>query len=186
MTTRTTLNIIRIWNILIHMNESRVCKKVFKWKKYINKETSWSRDVQNILQCVNMENNFDNVQVCNTDELKLALINLHNKDWLDMFKLIPKLRNYLQFKNSYQFDLRIMWIWTLRSKNDPIWPKLKVWYTPTGRYKGNQVHERICIFCDLGSVEGEMHFIIKCPATIIWGMNYLEKQMYPSKIIMEI
>ncbi len=33
----------------------------------------------------------------------------------------------------------------------------------TWRFKGEDVGERICIYCNMGEVEDELHFVIHCP-----------------------
>jgi len=103
--------------------------------------------------------------VCNINDAKLALMNLHNDDWLDKLRLISQMRNHLQFKASYQLENYVNM--DLKKQEQSIMVQLRCDILPlrieAGRYKEEQIHEINSIFCYSGSVEDKIHFMINCP-----------------------
>lgn len=70
----------------------------------------------------------------------------------------PKLRNYIQIKGDYYLQRRQRSLCAqLRTGSLPL-------AIEVGRYKGIPEEEGLCVFCDLGVVKDEFHFIFHCPS----------------------
>ena len=57
---RRYISIIRYWNRLIQMNNERLIKKVFLHDYDQNSNKSWSNDVENIRDTVNLLTHYEN------------------------------------------------------------------------------------------------------------------------------
>ena len=94
---------LRLWNRLLKLPDNRILKQVFRYD-YNKCTNNWSQGVKAILENINMGNIFDNLETCNLD---LALEKLHaneNKEWKDKLVFKPKLRTYLQFKDTLEVE----------------------------------------------------------------------------------
>ena len=58
----------------------------------------------------------------------------------------------------------------IKKKNE-----IQLEYIETGRYVGTNRNERNCIFCDLGVIEDEFHFILQCSRYTDLRKKYIKK-----------
>ena len=98
---RRYISIIRYWNRLIQMNNERLTKKVFLHDYDQNSNNSWSNDVENIFDSVNLLTHYENKSVCNISKLESNVKILNQNVWYEHIHCLPKLRTYILFKSEY-------------------------------------------------------------------------------------
>ncbi len=64
------INIIRLWNKFINMDENRITKCVF------NLDKNWSLELKDILYSASLSQIYDNNNICNIDIAKCICTNL--------------------------------------------------------------------------------------------------------------
>ena len=161
---RRHISILRLWNRLIKMDNSRIAKMIFMWDKRICRK-NWNYDAKSILEKIDCSENFDNNT---TIDLKLAATKLRNimsLQWKEELNAKPKLRTYVKFKENYGTESYVKFcmnrterslIAQIRSGTLPI--NIEV-----GRFRQIDIENRLCSFCDLGVIEDEIHFVTICP-----------------------
>lgn len=159
------VNTIYLWNRLITMNDSRLTKRVFKWDFDINKD-NWSNDVRKILTSVEMKDVFDNMEVCNTHNIREKLVTIEKQSWKNNIVNMPKLRTYNLFKESYVTEKYVSM--NLDRNERSLMAQVRMGILPirieVGRYRKEPVEERICQICNQNVIEDEMHFLFYCQA----------------------
>ena len=71
---------IRYWNRLINMDDSRLCKKVFLWNYSICGD-NWCAEIKDILSKIGMTRSFENKEVCILNNAMVKLFKLYAKEW---------------------------------------------------------------------------------------------------------
>ncbi len=94
--TRHHINMIRLWNKFINIDESRITKRVFNLDYLICK--NWSLELKNILYSAGLNDIYDNTNICNIDEAKCICANLRNAGWKKLILTKTKLQTYDTFK----------------------------------------------------------------------------------------
>ena len=76
-----------------------------------------------------------------------------------------KLRNYVHFKEDYITEPYVAF--NLKRGQRSLCAQLRSGALPlaveVGRYTGIPEEQRLCVLCDLGVVEDEIHFVFHCP-----------------------
>ena len=93
------INMVRLWNRLIEMDENRITKRIFMWDLSLA-HNNWTVDIRQILRYVNLEHIYDNQSVCTISELRTLEITNCNNIWATEISNKPKLRTYIKFKNN--------------------------------------------------------------------------------------
>ena len=81
------------------MNNERLTKKVFLHDYDQNSNNSWSNEVENILDTVNLLTHYENKSVCNISKLESSVKILNQNVWYEHIHCLPKLRTYILFKS---------------------------------------------------------------------------------------
>ena len=161
---RRKLNMLRLWNRLIQLDESRLSKKVFLWDYSICRN-NWTADVRKIFYEIGNQECFHNLSTTNLDEAKNNLFERLKNTWSESILLKPKLRTYILFKHEFCIEKYVTvnlslsdrsYLAQFRAGNLPL-------HIETGRYVNTPVEERFCFCCDLGKIEDEFHFMFDCP-----------------------
>ena len=85
---RRWINILRLWNKLIKMNENRLTKKVFEYDYFVLLGGKiWCSDVKTILTKVDLLTNFYDKTPVDLEEIENQLLNIHMIDWSNNYKL---------------------------------------------------------------------------------------------------
>lgn len=162
---RHKMNMLRLWNRLIYMENERITKLVFLWDRQQNISSNWSSQVKNTMESLNIENTYTNFTPCNLHNAEEKLRTNLETEWHNDIQSVPKLRTYILFKSSYTVEKYL----TLDLPK-PIRSKLAMFRCgvlplriETGRYRGEPVEDRICNLCDLNEIETEKHFLLHCP-----------------------
>ena len=84
------------------MNNEILTKKVFLHDYDQNSNNSWSNDVENILDTVNLLTHYEkNKSVCNISKLESNVKILNQNVWYEHIHCLPKLRTYILLKSEY-------------------------------------------------------------------------------------
>ena len=165
---------LRFWNRLIKIDDSRIVKQVFLWDYSLNNE-NWCSEIEKILENIGLLHIFYDRSICCLNEVEQKLVTENQSKWVDQCISMPKLRTYIQIKHAYCTEsyVKIYLSRYQRSLLAQIRSGILPLRIETGRYqniKDNitkkmrkmKVEERICLICNSGAVENEIHFIFEC------------------------
>ena len=184
------LNMVKYWchitkeidqsNIILYeaLNLSKtMCK---------NNQESWVGSIKEIFKYLNLEYLFTDQHKFKSNyiikKVKTSLVAKFNDQWFDILnngkknsKTGNKLRTYGKFKNTFSFEPYL----TLGTKSErQIIAKFRIsahdLEIERGRYLGLKAENRTCNLCK-GSVEDELHFLLKCPSLANHRQHYLDK-----------
>ena len=160
--TRRWVNILRLWNRLVKMNDSRITKKIFLYDYSFNNK-SWCSDVKSILSFVNMEDIYRNKLTCDVNIIEKVLLSKHNETWLNGIHNVAKLRTYVTFKTEYCCENYVKR--NLEKRERSFLAQFRCGILPLrikiGRFVGQKPEDRICLYCSSNSIEDERHFLLK-------------------------
>ena len=94
---------IRYWDRVIKLHESRLTKFVFNWD-YSENNNNWCSDIENILESVNLLNLFNEKLICNIQIVKNAIYDSYENIWIENCRNKPKLRTCIMFKNVFKTE----------------------------------------------------------------------------------
>ena len=101
---RHKLEIIRLWNRLILMDNSRLAKKIFLCNYSNPKVNDWPTQVRRIFESMGELDIYNNVQVCDISYARNILFNNYAETWHASVMSKPKLRIYREFKTNYGLE----------------------------------------------------------------------------------
>ena len=78
--TRRKLNMVRYWNRLVNMDNTRITKRVFQWD-YESNVNNWSSEINKILEEHSFDREFENQALINSDVLLQRALTLEQSDW---------------------------------------------------------------------------------------------------------
>ena len=160
---RRHINIVRYWNRLLDMDNSRLCKKVFQWDYRIC-NNNWSSDVKTIMSSLNLINSFENQRQCDMNSIRTSLYDLQVSEWPRKCADLPKLRTYILFKQSYMTEEYVKI--NLKRNERSVLAQFRLGILPirikTGRFIGERIEDRLCRMCDQNQIENEIHFMFHC------------------------
>ena len=99
-TIRHKIDMLKLWNKLIHMDDMRLMKSVFIWD-YNNPYNSWCKDIKHIFQEINETVYYDDLLSCNINDIKDILRKSYSEKWKKECLNVSKLRSYVQFKKEF-------------------------------------------------------------------------------------
>lgn len=94
---RHKMNMLRLWNRLIYMENERITKRVFLWDREQNNSSNWSSQVKNIMESLNIESTYFNSTPCNLHYAEEKLRTNFETEWHNDIQSIPKL--HISFLN---------------------------------------------------------------------------------------
>ena len=165
---------LRFWNRLIRIDNSRLVKRIFLWY-YDNPTDNWCNDILQIAKLVDMDNVYENKEVFDLRKAENKFWLLMKEEWLDVLKSKPKLRTYMLFKSEFKVESYVLK--NTKKSNRSLFAQFRSGILPlaleTGRYKNvkdeqsgkyrkTNVEERTCSICNSGCVEDECHFLLHC------------------------
>ncbi len=160
---RHKVEILRMWNRFVSMNNDRLTKQVFLWDKQINKR-NWSNDVFHIISDIGQELVFVNNDIVNLTFAKENLFNQYKEQWKVQSINMPKLRTYITYKHEY---LPEPYVYNVIDRGHrSVLAQFRCGILPlaieTGRYNDIPLEYRLCDFCNDNVLEDEIHFLLKC------------------------
>ena len=161
--TRRGVEMGRLWNRLVNMEEGRVTKKVFLWDKGLCKR-NWSNEVKQML----IENDMEDAFVANSHiNLKTLNDSMHQHDcteWSTDVVKFDKLRTYITFKTELCKEEYVN-IVTNRQHRSAL-AQFRSGVLPlkieTGRFQNIPLEYRLCVLCNQDVIESESHFLLYC------------------------
>ena len=156
-------DMVRLWNRLIRMPEERITKKVFTWDTTHN--YPWAREMLAIFYEADLQYVFRNRLPCDVTQFKTKMFLNYKERWATEIWLKPKLRTYVLIKDTYSPEPYV-YLNLTRSQRS-VCAQIRSGTLPlaieTGRFYGTPEEDRLCLLCDLGEVENEIHFVFHCP-----------------------
>lgn len=173
---RRWINMIRFWNRVLSFDEERITKIVFEFD-YNRCRNNWCCDLKEVFHILELDNYFESKLMVDIDLVQSKIHTYYSNYWSNEILNISKLRTFVIFKTvfgreNYLFlDMPKYLRSTLAQFRCGIIP-IRI---ETGRFQGEPIEERICVFCSNRNVEDEFHFyyIVLC-ITIIVKKNYLK------------
>ncbi len=96
---KSILEIIRLYNRFLKMDDNRLNKKIFLWDKSLCKD-NWSMSLQNLLNDLNLENFWINSTSIPMDLAKTRVWDRLERDWRHHCSTMDKLRTYRIHKHD--------------------------------------------------------------------------------------
>ena len=144
------------------MPESRLPKMIFNME-YEHKN-SWCRDLLSIFEQTNFVHIFDNKITVDPSDVKVKLLEIFDTNFTNSLPLKQKLRNYALLK--FSFDPEPYALKYLSRNKRSIFAQLRMGILPlrieTGRFQNLDLIDRKCVYCNLGQIEDEHHFLFNC------------------------
>ena len=161
---RRWVNMLRLWNRLVSMDNNRLTKKIFLYDLNLNRNNSWCSEIRTIFDKIGLLDNFQNRNICDINSCEQLLFENHCIEWTDKTKEISKLRTYILIKNQYNTEDYVKA--HLPKQERSFLAQLRCGVLPlrveTGRFSGLKPEERVCQLCESGEIEDEKHFILMC------------------------
>ncbi len=177
------VNVLRYWNRLIQMDNSRLTKEIFNINHNHPTLGSWCYHVKNIFRQLNMTEVFLEKKICNLDVCKTKLISLEKDAILKTIDSKPKLRIYKQIMTDGEVEKYVKL--NISSGERSMLAQLRMGILPlrieTGRYTNMKLSERFCQICNVVKIEDELHFIFTCTKYEQTRKGFLEKMIYKCK-----
>ena len=122
-------------------------------------------EVLSILREADMVFVFSNNLICNINTLKQKLFLNFKTKWSNDLWLKPKLRTYVQIKDSFCPESYVTCF--LSRSQRSLCAQLRCGILPlaieVGRFTAVAEENRLCSLCDLQDIENEYHFMFYCP-----------------------
>ena len=160
--TRHWINMVRYWNRLINMDHNRLCKRIFLWDNSLC-SNNWNYEVNEIFDQLDV-NVIEDGGYCDLVKVNDKIEAEKVTDWANKVNSQPKLRTYKTFKSTYQRENYLLC--NLDRSTRSLYVQFRFGILPlrieTGRYRGESVEDRKCVYCTQNSVEDEIHFLLYC------------------------
>ncbi len=159
---RRHVEILRLWNRLINMEDDRLTKKVFMWDK--SNRHVWCKGVYDIMNKIGCINAYEFNEPVDLAAAKLKLHDLVCSEWRENVRNTPKLRTYIKFKDEYKTEPYVSVVQNRGHRS--VLAQLRSGILPlaieTGRYSNIPPEFRLCLMCTEDVVEDETHFLLHC------------------------
>ena len=159
---RRWLNMLRLWNRLVGMDNNRLTKQIFLNDFNRNRNNSWCSEIKFIFNKIGLPAIFQNKKLCDITSCEKILLENHCTEWPDKAKDVSKLRTYISFKTQHNTEDYVKAY--LPKQERSFLAQLRCGVLPlrieTGRFSGLKAEERVCQLCDSGDIEDEKHFIL--------------------------
>ena len=173
------------------MDNHCLTRKIFDYDYTNNKQ--WTTTICEIMQEIGVDHLVVSEIPVDLKWCKAVLMSNYEKTWLRCINTKPKLRTYCKWKSSFKVELYINLnlprhhrsvLAQSRSGSLPL-------YIETGRYRGIKLEERICSFCNMGTVESESHFLLDCDLynehrIIFLSLLNLNQEMYDKDALIKL
>ena len=163
---RHTILILKLWNRLCNISESRLTRRVFDWdRQYSNTRGTWSHAARQALSDIESSMSFIEVSPCNIDSA-LEKVRTIDVDTWDFKRYNPqKLRYYNLYKYDKSSEEYLLLDITKYQRS--VFAQFRCGILPleieVGRYRNSPLPERTCQVCSF-AVEDEIHFLLTCNA----------------------
>ena len=144
---RQKLEMIRLWNRIINLDDDRITKVIFNWE-YDLGLNNWCTSVEQILTECGLQKNYETKNLCNLNFLEIKLSAMNETQWKDNLHKKPKLIFYQKLKNSYSSEKYVIQnlILSLRSSFAQLRFGVLPLHVETGRFSTKSRDQRVCKF----------------------------------------
>ena len=160
---RHKCQMIRLWNRLVKMSDQRLTKHIFNWDFRVG--NSWTTELRTLFYSNGLFFIFQNKLQCNIHEIRKTMFSSYKEKWSSDIWYKPKLRSYCLIKDSYMAEPYVKY--NLSKRQRSLCAQIRSGTLPlaleTGRFNATPEEERYCMFCELGEIENEVHFLFYCP-----------------------
>ncbi len=184
---RRKLNIVRFWNRIVNMSDTRLPFIIYKWDSRC-KGNSWSKNLRKILTDLETEDSLTSMLPVSIQYCKDKFHEMQCKTWEESVRQKPKLRTYITYKKAFIVEPYVLSF--MNRKKRSYLAQYRSGILPleveTGRWINKPVEERTCKICKDGSVEDENHVTFYCTAYVKLRQAFYEdisKNIYNIKDI---
>ena len=160
---RRHTEMLRFWNRLMNMDNTRITYKVFQ-HDYNLCRNNWCSEVKSIFTKLEHENVFIDRNVCDIEALQSINMCMHAETWKENILTKPKLRTYITFKDEYGTENYVKYCSSRFQRS--LLAQIRCGILPirieVGRFNNEKEDKRICQVCDQQKIENEFHFICEC------------------------
>ncbi len=141
------------------MNADRLTKRIFIWDYNLCK--NWCKEVKQIFELIECEEMFTNKLACNLTTVKNKCKDMQNVEWKHLLSTKPKLRTYVKFKENICTEDCVKHCTSRRKRSLMAQFRIGILqlHIETGRFRDKRINERVCLLCNSGEVENELHFL---------------------------
>ena len=181
---RRKINILRLWNKLVSLDETRLAKHIFLWD-YRNPYGCWCNDVRNIFNDIDGLEYYENLLKCDLNGVLNKIVDSYRNRWKTECSKVSKLRTYVRFKTDFGIEpyLLISFKRKVRSYISQFRCGILPLRVETGRFGTHYIpeNERLCNFCNSGNIENEYHFVFDCTIYEIYRTELFDNMynIYP-------
>ena len=174
---RRWLEMLRFWNRLISLEDTRLTKKLFNHMHSLSREadTDWCGNIRSILSFINLREYFDNRQQVNIESCRSLLLAKQRESWIATVSQKPKLRFYSLFKSTFTSEKYVEI--SLSSYERSVLAQIRLGilkiHVETGRFNNTKLEDRLCNICNQNVIEDEFHFLFHCNAYDIPRNNFI-------------
>ena len=166
---RWKLNILRLWNRVVKMDNGRLLKKVFLWDREQHNRTNksnFSAQVKQILIDCNQRTCYTNQNLVDIDNMKSMIMEKEMLNWANGIKVKPKLDFLALVKPDFGIEpfVKLNISRYERSLLAQLRYGILQIQLETGRYNNEARENRLCRICNRGEIEDQFHFVFHCPA----------------------
>ena len=179
---RRHLDMFRLWNKLVSMDEDRLTKRVFIYDHDEGGHSgNWNNEISKLFAKIGKLNNYQNMLTVNLNYVKRTLLNLEKQAWHQSLNEYPKLRFYRKFKQEKCLE---PYVYKVQSRSHrSILAQLRCGILPlkveTGRFTQIPLDYRLCVFCECNVVEDESHFLFHCSLYDDIRIRFIENYVIP-------
>ena len=162
---RHKLAMLRLWNRLVALPESRLTNHIFHWDlTYKNRPGSWSDVICKLFSDNGLDFYFENVQICELESVYVILKANECESWNNRRYTKPKLRYYNMYKSDLEQECYLNL--NIPKYHRSLFAQFRAGILPlaveVGRYRSLPLSERVCTLCQLQLVEDEYHILCVC------------------------
>ncbi len=166
---RWKLNILRLWNRLVEMDDNRLLKKVFLWDRdqhSNNNKSNFCAQVKQILTDCDKRSSYTNQNAVDIGNMKAIFMEKDVNNWENSVKDKCKLDFLALIKPAFGVEpfVKLNISRYERSLLAQLRYGILQIQLETGRYNNEKRGDRLCKICDEGRVEDQYHFVFHCPA----------------------
>ena len=154
----------RFWNRIVSLDDNRLPKVVLIWDQNLGYVNSWSSQVRELLNQLDMNVNYDNREQVSINSIWALLHELSCNNWKNVIASKPKLRTYVTFKKTFEVEPYVLSFMGRRRRS--YLAQFRCGILPlqieVGRWSNKNEEDRVCLVCNSGLVESENHFVFTC------------------------
>ncbi len=154
------LEMIRMWNWLIKMDNTCLTKNVFLWVMSCRRQ-NLNLEILSILTSIGQEDAHQNKTYVNVNNVRSSLCEIDKQSWKTNVTKVPKLRTFIKHKDEYLTEIYAYQVYDRGQRS--IMAEFRSGILPfrieTGRYTYIPKEFRLCNFCHENCVENEEYFL---------------------------